>query len=227
MRHIGLTLVLLVGVTATKSDAAVIISEIMYEAAGSDDNREWVELYNTGSAAVDIGGWRLYDEDAGSQPGAQIPSGTILNASQAIVLIETEATFLAEWGPGINYIVYPGMGTDLNMANTATAVGDEVVTLADGLGNVQDQVDYANSSPFPSVTNATATSIYLLPNQLSASANDAGASWDRSTPGVHGARLATGRIDAGSPGVVIPEPASCMIAVSGLLVAVAAKRRLK
>lgn len=198
---------------AAQATAAVIISEIMFEAAGSDDNREWVELYNTGNTAIDISGWRLRDEDAGSQPGSPIPSGTILGAKQAIVLIEHEATFLADWGPGINYIVYPGMGTALNMANAPTGPDDEVLTLVDASDAVVDVVSYDNESPWPDVTNATATSIYVLPGFLNSVANDAGASWGRSTPGIHGAVLATGRIDAGSPGVVIPEPAALVLAL--------------
>jgi hypothetical protein len=194
--------------------AAVIISEIMFEVAGSDDNREWVELYNTGNAAVDLSGWRLRDEDAGSQPGSPLPSGTSLGPKQALVLIENEATFLGDWGAGINYLVYPGMGTSLNMANTPAAPGDEVLTLVDASDVVVDVADYDNESPWPSVTNATATSIYVLPGFLGAAANDLGSNWGRSTAGVHGAVLGIGRTDAGSPGKVIPEPTTLVLALS-------------
>jgi hypothetical protein len=218
-----LAMLAIVGMGAAQSGAAVIISEIMFEAAGSDDNREWVELYNTGNSPVDISGWRLHDEDAGSQPGSPIPSGTILAAKQAIVLIENEAAFLADWGAGINYIVYPGMGTSLNMANAPAAPGDEVLMLKNASDVVVDVVDYDNESPWPAVTNATATSIYVLPGFLSANANDLGGSWGRSTPGVHGAVLANGRTDAGSPGIVIPEPASALLL--GLVAGAAIRRR--
>jgi hypothetical protein len=202
-------------ISSSHAMGAVIISEIMFEVAGSDDNREWVELYNTGNAAVDLSGWRLRDEDAGSQPGSPLPSGTSLGPKQALVLIENETTFLGDWGAGINYLVYPGMGTSLNMANTPAAPGDEVLTLVDASDVVVDVADYDNESPWPSVTNATATSIYVLPGFLSAAANDLGSSWGRSTAGVHGAVLGNnGRTDAGSPGVVIPEPTTLVLALS-------------
>ena len=34
--------------------ASVIISEIMYDPQGTDTDHEWVELYNSGSDAVEI-----------------------------------------------------------------------------------------------------------------------------------------------------------------------------
>jgi Lamin Tail Domain len=204
--------------------AAVIISEFMYEAAGSDNDREWVEIYNTGDTTVDLEGWRIHDEDAGSQPGSLIPAGTALAPKQALVLIETQSVFDEHWGTGINTLVYPGMGTTLNMANTGTDEGDEVLQLRDADGNLVDAVDYMNSSPFPSVTNGTATTIYVLPSFLNADANDLGASWARSTAGVHGAYQnlhPDHGIEAGSPGTVVPEPASALLvaaAAVGLLI---------
>jgi hypothetical protein len=223
---LGFCTALALATVAPQTMAAVIISEIMFEVAGSDDNREWVELYNTGDTAVDIAGWRLRDEDAGSQPGSPLPAGTTLGAKQAIVLIETQATFLADWGSGINYLVYPGMGTSLNMGNTPTGPGDEALTLVNAADEVVDVANYDNESPWPSVTNATATSIYVLPGFFSAAANDLGSSWGRSTAGTHGAVLGNGRTDAGSPGVVIPEPASLALALASAIVGLTVRRRL-
>jgi hypothetical protein len=219
MRRATMTIATLLAaaICVRSAGAAVIITEIMFELNGGDDNREWVELYNTGPNPVDISGWRLHDEDAGSQPGSPIPVGTMLAAQQALVLIETESAFLADWGAGINYLVYPGMGTDLNLANTPAAPGDEVLTLEDGMGAVIDVVDYDNESPWPAVVNATGTAIYLLPNKLNPADNDLGGSWARSTAGVHGAVTAASRMEAGSPGtVVIPEPASAVLVVASL-----------
>jgi hypothetical protein len=38
--------------------AAIIINEFSYDDGGTDD-KEFVELYNNGGAAVDISGWTL------------------------------------------------------------------------------------------------------------------------------------------------------------------------
>ena len=42
----------------TRQRAAVIINEFVYDDNGTDD-REFVELYNNGVAAVDISGWTV------------------------------------------------------------------------------------------------------------------------------------------------------------------------
>ena len=41
--------------------AAVVISEIMYDLPGSDENREWIELYNNGVEIVDLEDWRFFE----------------------------------------------------------------------------------------------------------------------------------------------------------------------
>ena len=215
------------------SSAAVIISEFMYEAAGSDDGREWVEIYNTGNTTVDLAGWHIHDEDDATAIASPIPAGTMLAPKQALVLIEDQTIFETEWGTGINLLVYPGMGSpggterQLNMANTGTAIGDEVLQLRDAAGNLVDAVDYMNSAPFPSVTNSTATSIYVLPGFLDATLNDLGTSWARSAAGVHGAYQALdGGVEAASPGVVIPEPASALLIAAAVSLLFANRRRL-
>src|SRR5208282_3232587 len=80
------------GTTTTKSDAGappagdggagdLVINEI------SGKGTDWVELFNTGSAAVDIGGWGVTeakDDDAGvpgkPKTAVTFPAGTMLAA---------------------------------------------------------------------------------------------------------------------------------------------------
>lgn len=193
------------------TQAEVIISEIMYNADGSDTGREWIEIYNTGSATVDIGGWDFKDED---DPGITdpIPGGTMINPGEALVLIEDQALFEADWGTGINLLVLPGVGTTLNLANSPVNPGNEVLMLRDASDVVIDTVDYDDNAPWP-LDSPNETSIYVLPGKLTAADNDLGENWGGSVPGVHGAYLANGRIEGGSPGIVIaiPEPTSLVL----------------
>ncbi len=59
--------------------AGFSVSEIMYDAPGSDSGREWIEIQNTDSAPVDIAGWKLFENSTNHkitpQKGSTIPSG--------------------------------------------------------------------------------------------------------------------------------------------------------
>ncbi len=53
------------------ASAEIIINEIMYNPAGSDSSRDWLELYNNGSESVTVKGgtagtdsWRIYQESS-------------------------------------------------------------------------------------------------------------------------------------------------------------------
>ncbi|GAB4523687.1 MAG: hypothetical protein Fur0018_06700 [Anaerolineales bacterium] len=96
----------------------VLISEIMYDPAagygpgygpngeppGSDGPWEWVELYNPGSTAVDIGGWKLTDEEnyptlnndydgvCTITTGTTIPAGGFLIVAQADISADLPPT---------------------------------------------------------------------------------------------------------------------------------------
>ncbi|EMR75197.1 Lamin Tail Domain-containing protein [Thermoplasmatales archaeon SCGC AB-540-F20] len=38
------------------------INEIMYNPAGADTGHEWIEIYNNADYAINITGWRLYEQ---------------------------------------------------------------------------------------------------------------------------------------------------------------------
>lgn len=61
----------------------VLISEVLYDSAGDGDDAggEWVELYNRGGAAVDVGGWQVADGAASDE----LPSLVIAPGGFAVV----------------------------------------------------------------------------------------------------------------------------------------------
>ncbi|MBI4779357.1 lamin tail domain-containing protein [Candidatus Falkowbacteria bacterium] len=78
----------------------ILINEIMYDLKGADDKHEWIEIYNPGSEAVDLTGWKFNDGDGatnhalnpspenGSRGSMVIPAGGfILLAGNAETLI--------------------------------------------------------------------------------------------------------------------------------------------
>ncbi len=82
--------------------ADVQITEFMYDANGSDSNREWVEVKNISSEAVEIiggagaGSWRFFD---GSNH--TLSTSTILGAGEYLILAQDRAGFLTDH-PGFN-----------------------------------------------------------------------------------------------------------------------------
>ncbi|MEM9295997.1 MAG: lamin tail domain-containing protein, partial [Planctomycetota bacterium] len=176
---------------------------------------EYVELYNAGDAAVNLRGWRLRDEDGST---GVIPPGPPLAPGQAVLLIpaeHTEADFRAAWSvpPAVRVVRLDSWGPDgLNNLANGPSAQNEILDLVDGQAQLVDRVNYDDAAPWPS-DSPDGPSIYLVPEVLGPGAdpalsNDDGASWARSSDGVHGARTAQpGGFyrpgDVGSPGVVV------------------------
>ncbi len=71
----------------------VVITEIMYDDTASTD-AEWVEILNQTSAALDISGWTLSDDDIypgnGGEGVIQVPAGTFLAAGARAILCRVD-----------------------------------------------------------------------------------------------------------------------------------------
>ncbi len=74
---------------AGSASAQVVVNEVLGSTTGPDS--EFIELYNTGSTAIDIGGWQLVLYESGDQTASNfgstdgaspyvIPNGTFINA---------------------------------------------------------------------------------------------------------------------------------------------------
>ena len=79
----SLLLVLAVGTAgpAHTARAGVVVNEVFYNAPDDWDAVQWVELYNTGNSAVDLGAWEL---DEGKL--FTFPAGTTIAADGFIVV---------------------------------------------------------------------------------------------------------------------------------------------
>jgi len=70
----------------------VFVNEILPNPEGSDDG-EWVELWNSGTAELDLSDWKLDDDEGGSRP-YKIPAGTIIGPNEFLIF-KKETTKLA------------------------------------------------------------------------------------------------------------------------------------
>ncbi|MEK6675035.1 MAG: lamin tail domain-containing protein [Planctomycetota bacterium] len=199
-------------------EPAVILSEIMYNPASDEsgpNDVEWVEIYNPGILAQDIGGWYLQDEDGAT---GVLPPGTMIDAGQAVVFIPSDQSvvdFQAAWGN--TFDVYPLTGWNTSMAglsNDPTSV-NEVLTLRDDLNQVVDTVNFEDLAPWPTDV-PDGPSIFLIPGALDSTANDSGSNWSRSADQFLGAYVCIPTVDfdgadVGSPGFVETVAPECFV----------------
>jgi hypothetical protein len=139
----------------------VVISEVLYDPAGDDPGREWVEIYNPTSEAVDLSGWRLGDVGPGGEYGSglyRFPDGSTLVA-EGVIVVAQQADDVA-FTPDYEFLIDPHRD-DPAVPNLAPAGswdgfglalgngGDEVLLL-DAEGRAVDVVTYA-AGDYPGV----------------------------------------------------------------------------
>ena len=184
--------------------ADVIISEVMYNPQGSDEGKEWVELYNTGTNAVDLGRWTLQDIQDNDVSGQIVP-GTIIQPGGTLVLTPNANAFDTSWGVGLPRYQLGGFPSLSN----SPAPNNETIAIVDRLGNIRDQVNYDDENGWPQDNGSVGHSISVRPGALTAAGNDLPAGWLPSMSGVYGARYVDGAgSNHGSPGFVetMPQP---------------------
>ena len=102
------------------ADSDIMLNEVF--SRGEDPNFDWVEIYNSSNAAIDISGYKIYD--GGGQSGAKakklIPAGTIVPA-KGFFVIATEGT---------------GDASDFGLSS-----GGDIVFLENEAGEVIDDVE--------------------------------------------------------------------------------------
>ncbi len=199
----------MVALDASVGRGAIIISEIMYNPQGTDldtsvtppISREWVEIFNSGAEAIDLGGWSFGDSQD-NQWASPFPSGTTLAPLQALVITGDLATFDASWGRGVNRIEVDSFPILANTVGT-----NEGAAIRDNNGVLKDVVRFQEVG-WPTATGSDGNSIYLLPGSLTTAGNDVGANWKPSSQGVYAAKwrnFGGHGENHGSPGYVVTE----------------------
>ena len=141
---------------------SVIITEILNNADGNDDGKEWFEIYNTSDAAIDLQDWSVTDEGSNA---FTISESLVIEAGGFLVLGE-------ETDPALNSeaeVDYAwGTNTNFTLGN-----GDDEVILSCG-GVVIDMVAYDNGDTFP---DPNSFSMALSPDAYNSVDNDLGENW--------------------------------------------------
>jgi hypothetical protein len=148
---------------AAPTQAALVISEVVFNEVGSDVTGEWVEIYNNGPAAIDLSNYKIGDEETSGATGTgeamhQFPVGASI-APGAVQIVAVSATrFFDVYGvlptyeatatnagvPDMSvYAAWDSDGVALNMANT----NDQILIL-DGADALVDAASWGNTFAF-------------------------------------------------------------------------------
>jgi len=171
----------------------VVINEIMYHPGhveGEPENLglEYIELYNAGTASVDVSGWRLTD-------GVEytIPPRAPLDAGQYLVLAADVNEFKVGY-PTVSNVVGGWVG---HLSNSG-----ERIELCDASGAVIDRVRYADEGDW-SVRELGPVDYLHRGWQWSDAADGGGGSLELINPGFsndHGRNWAASTVQNGTPG---------------------------
>ncbi len=109
--------------------SAIVINEIMFHPSSERTDDEYIELWNSGTAPINLTGWRLR-----GGVNFTFPNVT-LNGGDFLVIVANTAAFSAKY-PGVPNVIGNWVGI---LSNTG-----EEIELEDALGNRVDQVEYAD-----------------------------------------------------------------------------------
>ncbi len=207
--------------------ADVLITEFMANPSGTDTEREWLEIYNSGDTAVDLSNYKIGTSETplDGEDMSQFPAGSFIEPGQVMVIAVNAAAFL-DW-TGVQ-ASFEAVDTDPNVPDllpyeTWSGNPNAVLTIA----NSEDQILLLGEND--EILDATAHGGTWGDFNLAQLGNNE--SWERVPAGVDTDTAADWvlRLDGeATPGVVtttpVPEPASVGLVAAGGLVMLRRRR---
>ena len=163
---------------------SLVISEILNNPGGSDDDREWFEIHNTLGVGVDLQGFTVSDDGFDYHV---ITLHVVIPAGGYVVIGQSTDPAINGGAP-VDYACFTGL---------ALSNSDDEVILTSPEGLEIDAVWYDGGPEFPTPDGA---SMSLSNTQLDAPLNDVGANWCPATGTPFGSTA-----DLGTPGAANPE----------------------
>jgi hypothetical protein len=149
---------LAIDTSSSAYSTSLVISEVLYDPAGSEPDREWIEIYNPGCASVDLSTYKVGDEVAqgGTEGMLKFPNGAALAPGEVIIVANKATAFFSVYGFNPDYEMLesdPGVPImDNYTAWTDGSValhndGDDVLLLDAG-DDVVDGLSWGSSTHF-------------------------------------------------------------------------------
>ena len=134
----------------------VVLSEILYDLSGDDEQKEWVEIYNRGAVAVDLTGVRIQinNGSSGGYVDSLILSGVIGAGGCKVVGGPLAGPTAGNFTPaGFTYLVTGDFTPSLGNAGSTSAEAGDAIALVTSAGTMVDVVLYGNNNG-DGITNA-------------------------------------------------------------------------
>lgn len=156
---------------------AIWITEIMYNPQGRDSLGEFVEIYNSSSKPIDIGGWYITDAASKKYPDTieSAGQGTIIQSGQYAVITD-KVTNVQVLGNGLHVTVDDlAIGNGLNNTNSNPIRAEKIILRSDKEQMI-DAVYYGDPSTgeWP---NAEGNGMSLQRTKLTPAAKNSGRYW--------------------------------------------------
>lgn len=135
---------------ATEADVKVVINEINYKSATNYDTEDWIELYNNGTATVDLSGWEL--TDLGKEESYFFAPGTILYPGEYIVACNKLTNFRN---------LHPTTKNSRGNFKFGLSSGGDKIRLFDKSGKLMDAIDYQSTTPWPVIADNSGRTLEL------------------------------------------------------------------
>ncbi|MEO0468067.1 MAG: lamin tail domain-containing protein [Bacteroidota bacterium] len=112
----------------------LVINEINYK-SGAADSKDWIEIYNPGSASIDMSGWEMHDENN----FYTLPAATTIAANGFLVIAQDLTAFQT---------IYPGVGNVVGGWDFGLGGGGEYVALLTDQRCLVDILKYNDAPPW-------------------------------------------------------------------------------
>ena len=132
-------------------DLGIVINEINYNSSESFDPKDWIEIFNNTSEALDISTWSIKDED--NEHIFILPLNTTILPDEFLVICKDTSSFLLNFPEVVKYVG----NMDFGLGN-----GGDIVRLFDLNGSLVDIVDYQDEYPWPDSADGGGPTLELI-----------------------------------------------------------------
>lgn len=220
--------------TALPASGALVISEVLFNEAGSNVDGEWIEIYNNGTTAIDLTNFKIGDEETSGGTGTGeamhlFPAGATIAPGAVQIIARSAAQFNSVYG---FLPTYEALSTDAAVPDMSIYSAWDPDGVAFAMGNGGDHAQLMDTADVIVDAFGWDNTRYFETEIVSAEAD--GQSYQRKNANIDTDTADDWELGPSSdvaaqrstPGVVpIPEPGSLGLALVGSLLAIRRPRR--